>query len=229
MQDKVILKGKKTGLELYFNVGINFESLLELLEQKLIATGDFFAASPVQTKISLATECTLTSQQEKVLADLFDRYSLKYIGKLAVDDKAELTVADNIQKDTEDSSKSFIQNTNLNISEKEFSEQACLIIYKTLRGGQHISYFGSVVVIGDVNPGARIFAEGNITISGISRGILHAGALGDKNAVITAGQIAGGQLRIAEYIAIADENEIFRTKSLERAGVINDRIVIDDL
>ena len=39
-------------------------------------------------------------------------------------------------------------------------------IRKTIRSGQHINYQGNIVIIGDINSGAEVYATGNIiTIS----------------------------------------------------------------
>jgi septum site-determining protein MinC len=58
-----------------------------------------------------------------------------------------------------------------------------------------------VVVFGDVNPGAEIIAEGNVIIWGRLRGMVHAGAKGNRNAVICALDLSPTQLRIAEEVS----------------------------
>ena len=45
MQEKLILKGKKTGLELHVQDNLDFKELLNLIEKKLKATGDFLKKS----------------------------------------------------------------------------------------------------------------------------------------------------------------------------------------
>jgi septum site-determining protein MinC len=59
-----------------------------------------------------------------------------------------------------------------------------------------------VIVIGDVNPGAEIVAEGDIVVWGRLRGMVHAGADGNDEAVVCALDLAPTQLRIADKIAI---------------------------
>jgi septum site-determining protein MinC len=55
-----------------------------------------------------------------------------------------------------------------------------------------------VVVLGDVNPGAEIIAEGNVIIWGRLRGMVHAGSKGNRAAVICALDLSPMQLRIAD-------------------------------
>jgi len=80
-----------------------------------------------------------------------------------------------------------------------------LVVRRTLRSGQSLRHPGHVVVIGDVNPGAEIVAGGNIVVWGRVRGLVHAGALGDVDAVICALDLSPTQLRIAGHIARSPE------------------------
>jgi len=80
-------------------------------------------------------------------------------------------------------------------------EDAALFLDKTLRSGTRIEFAGNVVVLGDVNPGAEIVAEGNVIIWGRLRGMVHAGAKGNQDAVICALDLSPTQLRIAEEVS----------------------------
>ena len=80
-------------------------------------------------------------------------------------------------------------------------ESDCKFIRSTLRGGTRIQYEGSVVVVGDVNPGAEIVAAGNVIVLGLLRGMVHAGAAGSREAFISALKLKPTQLRIADLIA----------------------------
>ena len=79
-------------------------------------------------------------------------------------------------------------------------DENTILLQKTLRSGQRINYKGNVVVVGDVNPGAEVTAAGNVVVLGALRGVVHAGAGGDENAVIIAFHLQPTQLRIANYI-----------------------------
>lgn len=82
-----------------------------------------------------------------------------------------------------------------------------LLIRRHLRSGQHVRFAGNVVVLGDVNPGAQIQADGDIVVMGTLRGLAHAGVRGDETRVIAAFRLAASQLRIARYIARAPEGD----------------------
>jgi septum site-determining protein MinC len=83
-------------------------------------------------------------------------------------------------------------------------EQA-ILIRRTLRSGFSIEYSGHVIVIGDVNPGAEITASGDILVWGHLRGMVHAGANGNTEAVVCALDLNPTQLRIAGRIAVTPQ------------------------
>lgn len=86
-------------------------------------------------------------------------------------------------------------------SVKDLGDETALFLERTLRSGTRIEFPGHVVVLGDVNPGAEIIAEGNVIIWGRLRGMVHAGAKGNKAAVICALDLSPTQLRIAEEVS----------------------------
>lgn len=81
------------------------------------------------------------------------------------------------------------------------AEDSALFITKTLRSGKRIEFPGNVVVLGDVNAGAEIVAEGHVIVWGRVRGMIHAGAKGDRTAVICALDLSATQLRIADEVS----------------------------
>ena len=83
-----------------------------------------------------------------------------------------------------------------------------LFLDHTLRSGTRIEFAGHVVVLGDVNPGAEIIAEGNIVIWGRLRGMVHAGVDGDRDAVVCALEFSPMQLRVADVVSPAIESPV---------------------
>jgi septum site-determining protein MinC len=82
-----------------------------------------------------------------------------------------------------------------------------VLINKTLRSGYRVEYGGHVIVLGDVNPGAEVIARGNIIVWGRLRGVVHAGAEGDTQAVVCALDLQPAQLRIADQIALTPKRK----------------------
>lgn len=76
----------------------------------------------------------------------------------------------------------------------------------TLRAGDHLEAAGSLLVLGDVNPGARVSAAGHVLVWGRLRGTAHAGCQGDGTARIVALQLRPLQLRIGDAVARGPED-----------------------
>jgi septum site-determining protein MinC len=80
-----------------------------------------------------------------------------------------------------------------------------LYLEMTVRSGIEIRHPGTVILLGDLNPGGIVVAEGDILVWGRLRGIAHAGAGGNRECLIMALQMEPTQLRIADALARAPE------------------------
>lgn len=78
---------------------------------------------------------------------------------------------------------------------------AGLFLRASLRPGQSVHYGGDVCVLGDVEVGAEIIAEGDVIVWGVLKGIVHAGVGGDDEAVVCALQMSPTQLSITGVAA----------------------------
>ena len=108
-------------------------------------------------------------------------------------------------------------------------EYGALLVQKTLRSGQSITHDGSVIVIGDVNPGAEVIAGGNVIVMGSVRGVVHAGVHGNTDATVTAFRLIPTQLRIAGLITRAPDMGEVDSEQPEVARIRMDVIVIEKL
>lgn len=108
-------------------------------------------------------------------------------------------------------------------SSQEATDKAVLV-QRTLRSGQSLRHPGHVVIVGDVNPGAEVVAGGSVVVWGRLRGLVHAGALDDEDAVICALDLAPTQLRIGRHISRSPEERPSKP-SPEKVSVRDGRIV----
>ena len=102
----------------------------------------------------------------------------------------------------------------------------------SVRSGQRIEYEGSIVVLGDVNGGAEVIAADNVVVLGVLRGLAHAGARGNKKAIIAAASIDCKQIRIADIIReMEDEKDedgnIIASSRKTNAYVEEDKIILE--
>lgn len=99
-----------------------------------------------------------------------------------------------------------------------------VLVRRTVRSGQVVRHPGHVAIIGDVNAGAEIVAGGDVMVWGKLRGVVHAGAMGDDNAVVCALWMAPIQLRIGQHIARPPEEGGLESMRPEMAIVRDKKI-----
>ena len=100
------------------------------------------------------------------------------------------------------------------------------VFFGTLRSGQRLETPFSLIVVGDVNPGADLVAGGDILVFGGLRGTAHASAYDDDSfdRVIIALQMQPMQLRIGSVISRGSDEVV---RGAEIARIENRRIIVE--
>jgi len=211
------LKGTQQGI-LLCPLSESWEEVIQALENALRDAETFFRGSRIILDMGSRE---LTKENLLALRAVLDRYDIELWAVLS---ENEATVH---------TTRAYGLRTRLpgEAASKEASPSAvaeanALVVQRTLRSGQSLKYPGHIVLIGDVNPGAEVIAGGHIIVWGKMRGLAHAGALGDEQAIICALELAPAQLRIAGHIGRPPESR--RRKPLpEIARVIENNIVVE--
>jgi septum site-determining protein MinC len=81
-----------------------------------------------------------------------------------------------------------------------------LYLQTTVRSGMEIRHPGSVIILGDVNPGGSVVADGDVLVWGYLRGVVQAGASGNDRCVVMALRMEPTQIRIANRVARAPDS-----------------------
>lgn len=110
--------------------------------------------------------------------------------------------------------------------ETDIEGENAVLVQRTLRSGYRLSTRGHAVIIGEVNPGAEIYAGGSIVVWGRLRGTVHAGAEGDTTAVVCALDLAPVQLRIADQVAVFQQGKRRKPQPM-MAKLENGQIIIE--
>ena len=101
----------------------------------------------------------------------------------------------------------------------------------SLRSGTRIEFEGSIVILGDINAGAEVIAEDYIIVLGVIRGLAHAGAKGNKKAIIAANSIEAPQIRIADIVKEMerpeDLEEMYQMPIKTKAYVEENEIILE--
>lgn len=203
--ETITIKGTKDGLTLFIDDDASFENVIEELTVKLSEYNPKQDEPVVPVTVKLGNRY-IDDRQKQVLQDL-------------IGDKNRFRI---------DFFDSNIIHRDDAIRWKENSDVK--VINSIVRSGQVLENVGDLLLIGDVNPGGKVIATGNVFIMGSLLGIAHAGANGDSDAVIAASYMKPSQLRIAHYISRApdyDSEGVYM-----ECGLIDekqDKIVIDRL
>lgn len=210
MNDIVTIKGLKYGLQLTFAKGASFDDVQANLLDKLQSGDSFF----LRGTTVFVPKGYFPEEQNEALRKMFHRHGMLFSTELKRPNLAPPS------RDT--SSKTPAQKTKANVEEA----QKMMVINHTVRGGQEVKANCSVLICGNVNPGAQVIAGGSIDIRGTCRGFVHAGAFGDKTACVVADRLMPAQIRIADLIARApDEPE--QVSQAERALIKNNQIIFE--
>ncbi|HOQ16122.1 MAG: septum site-determining protein MinC [Epulopiscium sp.] len=195
--NSVIFKGTKNGLTILLSPDIDFNILKNHLEKKIEDAKDFF--KDAKTSIMFKGR-DLTEEEEYQLLQIITKKTELNISYI-FDEETSIDMPEKIEKS--------LRSVQLNDEREQIDKTK---YYKgTIRSGQCLEFDGSVVVIGDVNPGGEIYAEGNIIILGSLKGIVHAGCKGYDKAFIAALIMKPMQLRICNIITRSPDNPDYST------------------
>jgi len=199
MQDELItIKGVKDGLLINLSPTEEWQSITSELSAKIDAKVDFYSGANVTVDLG---ERPVPKYELSSLKALLERRGLTLAVVLSDSDTTNQSAL-SLDLRTETGNKvpgRKVQET-VPINSEETGTQG-VMFRRTLRSGRTIHSDGHVVIFGDVNPGAKIIAAGDIIIWGKLRGTVHAGANGDESAIICALDMSPNQLRIAGFFA----------------------------
>ena len=211
MAKLIAIKGSKDGLRLQLDEQAAWDEVLNALRAQIGQGANFFNGAQLVVDIG---ERALAEEQLAALLKLMQQHGIRP-ESLASTARESRSAARSV---------GIAARPLARTPENEERGEAAFA-WRTVRSGQVIRHHGHVTVLGDVNAGGEIIAGGNVLVWGRLRGTVHAGALGDRKAVICALELAPTQLRIADLIARAPEGGAGRFP--EVAFVENDQISVE--
>ncbi len=198
-ENSVIFKGIPDGIIIILDEKIPFCSLKEVFLKKVNQAKNFFE----DANISITFKGRELSENEEMeLLEIISNQSGLNISFLDNRENLNNTNKNTLEKHKE----KLIEEPKKEIHSLIFNNNQTYYHKGSLRSGQRIDFSGSVVVIGDVNPGAQILAEGNVIILGKLKGFAHAGCKGAEDCFIAALHMKPTQLIIKESIIVFPED-----------------------
>ncbi len=220
MSDIVKIRGVKSGLQLSFAKGANFDEVQANLLEKLETGSNFF----IRGTTVYMQKGVFSDEQNEALRRMFHRHGML----VSMDFKQpNFSVTPAVSPmpysaPVTNTAPAFQPN------QPERNTGKMTVINKTIRGGQEVRTESSVMICGNVNPGAQVIAGGSVDIRGTCRGMVHAGFYGDETAFVVADKLMPTQIRIANVIARSPDN-VKEAGMAERASIKNGYIVFEPI
>lgn len=158
LENIVIFKGGRDGITVVLDQEASFADIKTIFIQKLQDAKDFFSGAKVNMRFK--GRVLKQNQQDELLEILSGQniLNISFIHEFETQKNDIITQAGNWFA-TENAIDTSMTKYHIGI----------------LRSGQCIEYPGSIVIIGDVNPGAQVLAGGNVIVLGTLKGMVHAG------------------------------------------------------
>lgn len=217
----VVLKGSRDGVSVIINEQASIEAAVRDLRAKLANAGSFFRGAVFRLE---SGNRTLSSDEREALTSTMEEF-----GILLRDSKRiERSSGPHVRGEHALSrAGERVYDEPVEAAARDTAEEATLLVRRTLRSGQRIEYDGNVVIVGDVNAGAVVTCSGDIIVLGALRGLAHAGAEGNTDAIVMAFRLQPTQLRIAHYISRPPDDQQPSPSGPEVALVQDERIQIE--
>jgi len=189
VDNSVIIKGNNYGIIVVLDPELSFDELKEKVANKFKESSKFFK----DAKMAISFEGRkLSNEEQRDILDIIGQNTDMHI----------VCVIDN----DPDKEKQFKKTLEQKLMELENNTGQ---FYKgILRSGTSLEFETSVVIIGDVNHGARVVSKGNIIVLGSLKGTAFAGATGNTKAFVIALDMRPTQIRIADTIARSPDKPV---------------------
>ena len=197
MRNAVVIKSSKAGMTVILDPELPFGELLDAIGKKFSESARFWGS--VQMTLTLEGR-DLTAAQEFAIVDTITKNS--QIEVLCLLD----TDAERIERCEKA----------LNDKLMELNSQTGQFYRGTLKRGDCLESEASIVIIGNVDHGARVTAKGNVIVLGELKGTVTAGVSGNPQAVVMALDMAPLQIRIGDMSSRFNE----RNKRLGRGPML---------
>lgn len=217
VENLVVFKGSIDGITVLINKDEPFEKILVAFKEKLEMNKKFFKGS--QVNIRFKGRCLSVEQQDELMTLLTEQKSVEvaFVHTLEEDEVKERTDYERWL-----------------VSELEKPQNTLTHFhYGIVRSGQHIHYPGTIVVLGDVNPGGQISADNHIIVIGTLNGKVHAGRNNKhKKSFVVALNMYPTQITIGNVLAKLPEGEQVNRKKNQLpqiAYVLEDQIYVEEI
>lgn len=195
----VIIKSNRYGLIVILDEGLDFSKLKQEVAEKFSSSAKFFGNA--QMAICFQGRKLTLDEEMDLVETISGNCQIQVACIVDEDELTEKAMKKALDKKEEKADL-------MNLQDGRF--------YKgTLRSGQVLESETSIIILGDVNPGARVISKGNVIVLGSLKGNIFAGAAGNENAFVVALSMDPMQIRIGDIIARCSDNAPVKRKKAD--------------
>ncbi len=209
MKNSVVMKGTRSGIILVLDKDLDYDELKLDIAEKFRSSAEFLGHAQ---KAVMFKGRVLTEEQKLEIVDLIHA-------------NCDLNVVC-IMEENEIVEGSFRRSMEKTIAERDANTGQ--FFKGSLRSGQVLDVETSIIIIGDVKPGANVISKGNVIILGSLKGNVYAGADGNENAFVVALDMQPVQIRIANSIARSPDKQPVKKRSKQVQPVKETKIAFLD-
>lgn len=199
VNQSVVIKSNKYGLIVILDKELDFTRLKQEVAEKFQSSAKFFGNA--QMAISFQGRKLSLEEEMELVEAITDNCQIKVVSIVDENKATEEAMKQALEKQEE-------QADLMNLQDGRF--------YKgTLRSGQVLESETSIIILGDVNPGARVISKGNVIVLGSLKGNIFVGAAGNENAFVAALSMDPMQIRIGDIIARCADGTSGKKKKAE--------------
>ena len=184
MSRVIVIKSNRYGITLFLDKDASFQELLGSIREKFRASSKFFK----DAQMALAFEGRQLTQEEQIEVI----QAIQESSGLQV-----LCILENDALKESEHSKQIVEGR----KQKSAESDGTILMKERFVPDRFWTSETSIVILGDVNPGATVVSKGNVVVLGALKGTIHAGAAGNESCFVAALNMMPMQIRIGDCIA----------------------------
>lgn len=211
MANLISIKSMKGGLNIKLNPECSFNELYNELCIKFRDSAKFFGETGVVVSFEGRE---ITNEEEQALVD-------------GITLNSNLTVLCVVGTD-EEKNERFLRASNTFVNSGDTTDGQ---YYRgTLRAHENLETDTSIIILGDVNPGASVTSKGNIVILGTLYGTAKAGSGGNKRSFVVSLDMKSARVEIADVSSevLLRASVFTKNKIVPRISYIKDREIVTE-
>ena len=203
MKNIVKITGSKSGIILKLDPEAEWEQIKKEVAEKFQSTADFWGDA--QKAIAFQERELNDDQQDEIVKIIQENCRLRIVCVLDEDPYREAAFAQAVKTGGRNSKAEAAEQTAANLMQ---TDNGTGFFFKgNLRSGQVLDVETSIIILGDVNNGAKVISKGNVIILGALKGNVFAGSAGNVDAFVIALDMKPVQIRIADTIARSPDED----------------------